>query len=76
MKYEMLTEVARPNVAVRILERDDNGDLHGEYKGYYNFRKHTFTLYPSYNRYAIRNGHLTKKTIPADEVRYYGERKR
>ena len=72
-KYEMLTPIAQPGVAVRILERNEFGGLVGEYKGYYNFRRHEFTLYPSCNPYALMNGQLKKKTVYAGDVRYRGK---
>ena len=71
LKYEMLTEVAQPGVAVRIIERNEQGLMLGEYKGYYRPRDCTFTLYPAYNVHATQNGNLKKKKIWASDVRYY-----
>lgn len=69
-KYEMMSPVAQPGVAVRILERNESGLLIGEYKGYYRYESDKFTLYPSYNPFAAENGNLKKKTIWASDVRY------
>lgn len=71
MFYTPATSVA-PGQRVRILERDSNGLLLAEYAGYYNYKGHTFTLYPSHNPFALNNGKLRKNTISANLVKMGG----
>ena len=68
--FIMKSEHATPGVPVRILERTKDGLLLGEYVGYYNFKRDTFTLYPCYNPFAINTGKLRKQTVAARLVRY------
>ncbi len=75
LKYQMMTPVAHANVGVRILEKDKDDNLIGEYTGYYRAREDTFVLYPAYNCFARGNGTLKKKKIWASDVRYYGKEK-
>ena len=72
--YEMLSPVAQPGVAMRILERNEHGGLVGEYKGYYRPKTCTFTLYPAFNVFASGNANIKKKTIWASDVRYKGKK--
>lgn len=47
-RFEIETDVVRPGVPMRAFEYNETG-LVGEYRAYWNSRKHIFTLYPSYN---------------------------
>ena len=57
--------------AVKVFERNESSDeLLAEYKGYYNGKTDTYTLYPTYNPFASRNGNIQKHTISARLVIY------
>jgi hypothetical protein len=54
-----------PGKGYIINEFTESGGLWGSYKGYYDPKHHTFTLYPTYNKFARGRGQLTKKKISA-----------
>lgn len=63
MTYEAMGRLV-PNEAVSVLERDENGALVGAYKGYWNFKRGTVTLYPDYrNPFVSWRGGATKKVV-------------
>ena len=72
LKYQMMTPVAHANVGVRILEKDKDGNLIGEYTGYYRARRGTFVLYPKRNPFTVGGDQVKKKEIWAEDVRYKG----
>ena len=65
--YEAMGRLV-PNEAVAVLERDEHGALVGAYKGYWNFKRGTVTLYPDYrNPFVSWRGGANKKVV-ADRV--------
>ena len=69
MTYEAMGRLV-PNEAVSVLERDDNGALVGAYKGYWNFKRGTVTLYPDYrNPFVSWRGGAAKKVVSDRVVR-------
>ena len=63
MTYEAMGRLV-PNEAVSVLERDENGALVGAYKGYWNFKRGTVTLYPDYrNPFVSWRGGAAKKVV-------------
>lgn len=70
--YYTKNKHAISKVKTVILERDSNGLLLGEYAGYYNYKRHSFTLYPRYNPFALNNGKLRKMEISANLVKFGG----
>lgn len=71
-RYFTPARTAASKVRIKILERDGNGLLLAEYAGYYNYKCHTFTLYPCYNPFALNNGKLRKTEISANLVKFGG----
>lgn len=69
-KFYCNTTNTPKGIPVKILERGICDELLGEYKGYYNHKAETFTLYPASNPFAINNGRLAKKVISARLVNY------
>ena len=61
--YEAMGRLV-PNEAVAVLERDEHGALVGAYKGYWNFKRGTVTLYPDYrNPFVSWRGGAAKKVV-------------
>ena len=61
--YEAMGRLV-PNEAVAVLERNEDGALVGAYKGYWNFKRGTVTLYPDYrNPFVSWRGGATKKVV-------------
>ena len=75
MTYEAMGRLV-PNVAVSVLERDENGALVGAYKGYWNFKRGTVTLYPDYrNPFVSWRGGAAKKVVSDRVVRVRADAK-
>ena len=55
---------------IKVLERGEHGELLAEYKGYYNYKTDTITLYPAYNPFAANNGNLSKHKISSRIIKY------
>ena len=54
--------------AMRVFERNKDGTLIAEYKGYYNANTDIVTLYPAHNPFILRTKPLVKHTINIREV--------
>lgn len=63
--YEALGRLV-PNEAVAVLERDEHGALVGAYKGYWNFKRGTVTLYPDLRHPFVRWSGTPAKKVVAD----------
>jgi hypothetical protein len=63
--YEALGRLV-PNEAVAVLERDEHGALVGAYKGYWNFKRGTVTLYPDLRHPFVRWSGTPVKKVVAD----------
>ena len=59
-----------PGKAVDVLERDENGLLVGAYKGYWNDRQMTVTLYPNVHNKFVHwpGGAVSKKKTVSDRL--------
>ena len=69
-RYYLTSDYAPDGVALKVIERDGNGQLLNEYKGYRNSRKGTYTLYPIYNPFASNSG---RKHVVSDRLVRYPE---
>ena len=76
MSFEAMGRLI-PNEVVAVLERDENGALVGAYKGYWNFKRGTVTLYPDYRNPFVswRGGGATKKVVSDRVVRVRADAK-
>lgn len=63
--YEALGRLV-PNEAVAVLERDEHGALVGAYKGYWNFKRGTVSLYPDLRHPFVRWSGTPAKKVVAD----------
>lgn len=63
--YEAIGRLV-PNEAVAVLERDEHGALVGAYKGYWNFKRGTVTLYPDMRHPFVRWSGTPVKKVVAD----------
>jgi hypothetical protein len=63
--YEAMGRLV-PNEAVAVLERDEHGALVGAYKGYWNFKRGTVTLYPDLRHPFVRWSGTPVKKVVAD----------
>ena len=68
--YTLTTNRVEPGKAVRVIERTRDGQILGEYVGYYHYKSDTYTLYPAYNPFALNTGKLKKLTLASRFVRY------
>jgi len=68
--YYVTVDSIPANTPVKVLERDEHGQLLAEYKGYYNYKTDTITLYPAYNPFAANNGKLIKHKISSRFIKY------
>ena len=64
-RYEVYARSVSPNRAYTVNEILEDGTLWGSYTGYYDPKKHTWRLYPSYNPFARGTGKLSKKIVSA-----------
>lgn len=60
-----------PGRAVIVNERTEQGTLVGRYKGFYNPKTGTFTLYPARTSQVVNLKPLVKHTVAAYFVRRY-----
>lgn len=65
--YEAMGRLV-PNEAVAVLERDEHGALVGAYKGYWNFKRGTVTLYPDMRHPFVRWSGSPVKKVVSDRV--------
>ena len=65
--YEALGRLV-PNEAVAVLERDEHGALVGAYKGYWNFKRGTVSLYPDLRHPFVRWSGTPVKKVGAERV--------
>ena len=63
--YEAMGRLV-PNEAVAVLERDEHGALVGAYKGYWNFKRGTVSLYPDMRHPFVRWSGTPVKKVVAD----------
>ena len=70
-KYEVIARCVCPNVGYKVICYTEKGHIWGIYTGYYNEKKHLFTLIPraQENRFSLGIGKLTKHCVSANLVK-------